>query len=114
MLDPANDNTWLIGTEISFRNQCEVIDVDDISPVTKVVLPIYDGARVIKGSDCYFIAFGEFMRRDNDTEVMTIKWADGSVTEVSYKCRLIESKIEAKETFELNGKKCSNPIVIVL
>lgn len=55
MLDPANDNTWLIGTEISFRNQ----------------------------------------------------------SEVTYKCRLIESELEAKETFELNGRKCSNPIVIV-
>ena len=48
MLDPANDNTWLIGTEISFRNQSEVIDENDISPVTKVVLPEYSGARIEK------------------------------------------------------------------
>jgi hypothetical protein len=113
MLDPANNNTWLIGTEISFRNCSEVIDENDISPVTKLVLPEYSGARIEKGSDCYFIAFGEFTRWDNDTELMTIKWPDGSISEVSYKCRLIESRLEAKETFKLNGLKCSNPIVIV-
>ena len=113
LLDPANDNTWLIGTEISFRNQSEVMDENDISPITKAVLPKYNGARVEKGADCYYIAFGEFGRKDNDTEVMTIKWPDGNISEVSYKCRLIASKIEAKETFHLNGRKCSNPIVIV-
>jgi hypothetical protein len=113
MLDPANNNIWLIGTEISFRNYSEVIDENDISPVTKDVLPEYSGARIEKGSDCYFIAFGEFMRWDNDTELMTIKWPDGSISEVSYQCRLIESKLEAKETFKLNGLKCSHPIVIV-
>ena len=113
MLDPANDNTWLIGTEISFRNYSEVMDKNDISPVTKAIMPIYEGARVEKGSDCFYIAFGEFHRRDNDTEQMTIKWPDGSISEVTYKCKLIESKLEAKETFYLNGKKCSNPIVIV-
>ena len=44
---------------------------------------------------------------------MTIKWPDGCISEVTYKCKLIESKLEVKESFELNGKKCSNPIVIV-
>ena len=52
-------------------------------------------------------------REDNDTEQMTIKWPDGCISEVTYKCKLIESKLEVKESFELNGKKCSNPIVIV-
>jgi hypothetical protein len=113
MLDPTNDNTWLIGTEISFRNYSEVMDENDISPVTKAILPEYGAARVEKGSDCYYIAFGEFHRMDNDKELMTIKWPDGSISEITYKCRLIESKIEVKETFELNGKKCSNPIIIV-
>ena len=113
LLDPANDNTWLIGTEMSFRNKSEVMDEDDISPITKTVFPMYDGARVVKWADCYFIAFGEFDRKDNDTEVMTIRWPDGNISKVSYKCRLIEIKREAKERFELNGKKCSNPIVIV-
>lgn len=113
MLDPANNNTWLIGTEISFRNYSEVMDKNDIFPVTKAIMPIYGGARVEKGSDCYYIAFGQFHREDNDTEQMTIKWPDGSISEVTYKCKLIESKLEVKESFELNGKKCSNPIVIV-
>ena len=76
-------------------------------------MPIYGGARVEKDSDCYYIAFGEFERRSNDIEQMTIKWPDGSISEVTYKCKLIESKLEVKESFELNGKKCSNPIVIV-
>ncbi len=113
MLDPANDNTWLIGTEISFRNYSEVMDESDISPVTKELLPMYEGARVEKGSDCHYIAFGEFGRRSNDTEQITIKWSNGSISEITYKCKLIESKIEVKESFELDGKKCSNPIVIV-
>ena len=113
MLDPANNNTWLIGTKISFRNYSEVIDKNDISPVTKVIMPIYGGARVEKGSDCYHIAFGEFRRENNDTEQMTIKWPDGSISEVTYKCKLNESKLKVKESFKLNGKKCSNPIVIV-
>jgi hypothetical protein len=113
MLDPANDNTWLLGTEISFRTYSEVMDENDIFPVTKEILPIYGGARIEKGSNCYYIAFGEFERRSNDIEQMTIKWPDGSISEVTYKCKLIESTIEAKESFELNGKKCSNPIIIV-
>ena len=113
MLDPANDNTWLIGTEISFRGESDVLDENDIAPVTKLILPIYDGARVEKGSDDYYIAFGEFQRMDNNTELMTIKWPDGDISEISYKCRLIPSKLEAKETFELNGKKCSDPILII-
>ena len=113
MLDPANDNTWLLGTEISFRTYSEVMDDNDIFPVTKEILPIYGGARIEKGSNCYYIAFGEFERRSNDIEQMTIKWPDGSISEVTYKCKLIESTIEAKESFELNGKKCSNPIIIV-
>ena len=74
---------------------------------------MYEGARVVKGSDNYYISFGEFSRTDNDTELLTIKWPDGNISEVTYKCRLIESELEAKETFELNGRKCSNPIVIV-
>ena len=113
MLDPANDNTWLLGTEISFRTYSEIMDENDIFPVTKEILPIYGGARIEKGSNCYYIAFGEFERRSNDIEQMTIKWPDGSISEVTYKCKLIESTIEAKESFELNGKKCSNPIIIV-
>ena len=113
MLDPNNGNTWLIGTEISFRDQSDVFDENDITPITKAILPIYDGARIEKGSDCFYIVFGEFHRKDNDTELITIKWPDDNVTEISYKCRLIPSKLEVKETFELNGKKCSNPIVIV-
>ena len=113
LLDPANDNTWLIGTEFSFRNQSYIMNENDISPITKAILPIYDGARVEKGANCYYIAFGEFHRKDNDSDVMTIKWPDDSISEVSYTCKLIESKIEAKETFQLNGRKCSNPIVIV-
>ena len=113
MLDPSNDNTWLIGTEISFRYATEVLDEDDISPFTKMILPIYDGARVETGPDSYYIAFGEFQRMNNDTELMTIKWPDGKTSTISYKCKLIPSKLEAKETFKLNDKVCSNPIVIV-
>ena len=49
MLDPANDNTWLIGTEISFRNYSEVMDKNDISPITKAIMPIYEGQNYTKG-----------------------------------------------------------------
>ena len=90
-----------------------MLDESDITPVPKMILPMYEGARIEKGLDCYYIAYGEFSRKDNDTELITITWPDGSISKITYKCRLIPSKLEAKETFKLNGKTCSNPIVIV-
>ena len=113
LLDPANDNTWLIGTHISFNGTSDTLEEGDIVPVTKAVAVIYDGVRLEKGEDYYYLAFGEFERTDYDNEVIAINWPDGTYDEITYKCRLNSVTVEAKEKFKLNGVKCSNPIVIV-
>ena len=113
LLDPANDNTWLIGTHISFNGTSDTLEEGDIVPVTKAVEVIYEGVRLEKGEDYYYLAFGEFRRTDYDNEVIAINWPDGTYDEITYKCRLNSITVDAKEKFKLNGVKCSNPIVIV-
>ena len=113
LLDPANDNTWLIGTHISFNGTSDTLEEGDIVPVTKAVAVIYEGVRLEKGEDYYYLAFGEFQRTDYDNEVIAINWPDGTYDEITYKCRLNGVTVEAKEKFKLNGVKCSNPIVII-
>ena len=61
LLDPANDNTWLLGTKIHYRGV--IIDIDETnisSPATKAIPATYQGFRLEKGSDYYYLAFGEF------------------------------------------------------
>ena len=113
LLDPANDNTWLIGTLISFNGTSDTLEEGDIVPVTKAVNVIYEGVRLEKDEDYYYLAFGEFRRTDYDNEVIAINWPDGTYDEITYKCRLNGVTVEAKEKFKLNGVKCSNPIVII-
>ena len=113
LLDPANDNTWLIGTHISFNGTSDTLEEGDIVPVTKAVEVIYEGVRLEKGEDYYYLAFGGFQRTDYDNEVIAINWPDGTYDEITYKCRLNGVTVEAKEKFKLNGVKCSNPIVII-
>lgn len=61
MLDPANDNTWLVGTTIHFRGITVDLDETGItSPVTKDMPVTYEGFRLEKGDSYYFLAFGEF------------------------------------------------------
>ena len=48
LLDPANDNTWLIGTHISFNGTSDTLEEGDIVPVTKAVAVIYEGVRLEK------------------------------------------------------------------
>ena len=98
LLDPANDNTWLIGTHISYNGTSDTLE---------------EGVRLEKGEDYYFLAFGEFKRTDYDNEVIAINWPDGTYDEITYKSRLNGVTVEAKEKFKLNGVKCSNPIVII-
>ena len=112
LLDPANDNTWLIGTHISFNGTSDTLEEGDIVPITKAVAVIYEGVRLEKGEDYYYLAFGEFQRTDYDNEVIAINWPDGTYDEITYKCRLNGVTVEAKEKFKLNGVKCSNPIVL--
>ncbi len=113
LLDPANDNTWLIGTKISFNGNLDEIGEEDLIPATKAVMPIYEGVRIEKGEGYYYIAFGEFGRREYDDEIVAINWPDGTYNEISYKCRLNSVTVKAKDKFKLDGVKCSSPILIV-
>ena len=115
LLDPANDNSWLIGTEISFNGKLETIDEQDIaSAMTRAVDVQYNGVRLQKGSERYHLSFGEFSgAKEYSNEVILIKWSDGSTNEITYKRRLNGVTVNAKEVFKLDGVKCTNPIVIV-
>ncbi len=114
LLDPANDNSWLIGTEISFNGKIETIDEEDLASImTRAVDVQYEGVRLQKSPKCYRLAFGEFSgAREYSNEVILIKWSDGSTNEITYKRRLNSVTVDAKEVFKLDGVKCSNPIVI--
>ena len=51
LLDPADDNSWLIGTKIHFRGITVDLDETGISPVTRDLPAEYRGFRLEKGSD---------------------------------------------------------------
>lgn len=115
LLDPANDNSWLAGTELSFRGITVELDETGIgSPATKVLPAIYEGFRLLKGTDCYYLAFGEFAGgTDYDDEEICIYWGDGAFNRITYSRKINNLTVAAKETIKLDGVKCSNPIVIV-
>ena len=62
LLDPANDNSWLLGTTITFRGIVVELDETNITvPETKEYGPVeYQGFRLEKMSDCWELVFGEF------------------------------------------------------
>ena len=112
--DPADDNSWLIGTKIHFRGITVDLDETGISPVTRALPAEYRGFRLEKGSDYYYLAFGEFEGgADLDEEDMMIQWPDGKVNVITYSRKLNRVKADAKQVFKLDGVECSNPIIIV-
>lgn len=114
LLDPADDNSWLIGTKIHFRGITVDLDETGISPVTRALPAEYRGFRLEKGSDYYYLAFGEFEGgADYDEEDMMIQWPDGKVNVITYSRKLNRVKADAKQVFKLDGVECSNPIIIV-
>ncbi|MGM9740043.1 MAG: hypothetical protein ACI3ZP_05510 [Candidatus Cryptobacteroides sp.] len=115
LLDPEKDNSWLIGTTISFRGIIVEIDEESIAyPRTKYLPAIYEGLRLEKGSDYYYLAFGEFDGGSNyDNENLYLNWPDGSHNVITYKRKIHQVRVRADEVFKLDGVKCSNPVVIV-
>ena len=92
-------------------------DIDETgisAPATKAYPATYQGFRLEKGSDYYYLAFGEFDGgSEYDEEDMMIQWPDGSTNVITYTRKLNNTTVSAKQTFKLDGVKCSNPIVIV-
>lgn len=115
LLDPANDNSWLIGTKIHYKGV--IIDIDETgisAPATKAYPATYQGFRLEKGSDYYYLAFGEFDGgSEYDEEDIMIQWPDGTINVITYTRKLNNTTVSAKQTFKLDGVKCDNPIVIV-
>lgn len=115
LLDPANDNTWLVGTTIHFRGITVDLDETGItSPVTKDMPVTYEGFRLEKGDGYYFLAFGEFEgATDYDNESFTICWPDNTWNTITYDRDINNRKGGAKEVWKLDGIKCTSPIIIV-
>ena len=114
LLDPENGNSWLSGTTIHFRGIVVDLDEDSISePETKALPPIYSGFRLEKGRDCYQLVFGEFDGGSNYDDTFQINWPDGKVSLIHYKRTINNMTINAKQKWTLDGKECSNPVVIV-
>ncbi|MBQ6709350.1 MAG: hypothetical protein IJN26_01465 [Bacteroidales bacterium] len=115
LLDPSNDNSWLIGTTIQFRGITVDLDETGISvPVTKDMPVVYEGFRLEKGSDYYYLAFGEFEgATDYDEESFVIYWPDKTYNVITYDRRINTRKGGAKEVWKLDGVKCTSPIIIV-
>lgn len=115
LLDPSNDNSWLIGTTIRFRGITVDLDETGITePVTKDMPVVYEGFRLEKGRDYYYLAFGEFEGATNyDKESFTIRWPDKTFNIITYDRKLNNRKVEAKEVWKLDGVRCSSPIIII-
>ena len=78
LLDPENDNTWLLGTTVWFRGIEVALEKKGISePVTKDYGIKYEGFRLEKGDNCYYLAFGQFEGATNYyDEHIIICWPD--------------------------------------
>ncbi|MBQ8048625.1 MAG: hypothetical protein IJV84_03640 [Bacteroidales bacterium] len=115
LLDPANDNTWLAGTTIHFRGITVDLDETGITvPETRDYPVTYEGFRLEKGKDYYYLAFGQFEgATDYDEESFTIYWSDNTYNVITYDRRINSRKGGAKEAWKLDGVKCSSPIIIV-
>ena len=120
LLDPSNDNSWLIGTTISFMDEKDTIDqacLDNIYQ-TKYYFPHYDGVRLMSSARVlpnWFLRFGEFDGADSyDDEKLTITWPDGKTNTITYtrKFNVFKTGV-SKQVYKLDGVKCSNPIKIV-
>ena len=118
LLDPANDNSWIIGTAFDFMGQEDIIDLECVENIyrTKYYLPHFNGITLQNDHlHGYVLKFGEFDGADSyDQEKLIINWPDGTSNTITYsrKFNLIHTDVR-KEEFKLDGKKCPNPIVIV-
>ena len=120
LLDPSNDNSWLLGTTISFMDKKDTLDqacLDNIHQ-TRAYLPYYDGVKLMSSTRVlpnWFLNFGEFDGADSyDNEKLTITWPDGKVNIITYTRKFNMFKTDvSKKVYKLDGVKCSNPIKIV-
>lgn len=120
MLDPSSDNSWVIGTTMEFKGKRDTVDQASLENIyqTRDYLPRFDGIRLVKGAQglpAYFLKFAEFDGSVSyDNEKLTITWPDGRTNIITYtrKFNALHTKV-SKETFKLDGAKCSNPIIIV-
>jgi hypothetical protein len=123
MLEPSNGNTWLLGTTFEFMGKKDTVDqacLDNICH-TRAYLPHFYGVSLMYRDPIYsshysglLLKFGEFDGADKyDDEKLTINWPDGTSNTITYsrKFNLTHTDV-SKEEFRLDGKKCSNPIVI--
>ena len=113
LLNPENDLSWLEGTTIKFQGTTTELTLTDGPQPTDVLVEFY-GFRLVKYEEDYVLSYGEFEgAAEYDNEEFTLTWPDGTVDRITYTRKLNSTKIEAKETWSLNGEKCSNPVVIV-
>ena len=115
LLDPANDNSWLLGTTITFRGIIVELDETNITvPETKEYGPVeYQGFRLEKMSDCWELVFGEFDGGDEYDDTIFISWPDKKYSVIDYSRKINSMSGNVKQTWTLNGKECNNPVVIV-
>lgn len=120
LLDPSNDNSWLLGTTISFMGKKDIIGQGCLDSTYKVkaYLPHFDGIKLMRSESAspnWFLKFAEFDGADSyDNEKMTLTWPDGKSNIVTYSRKFNQSHTEvAEEVYKLDGVKCSNPIKIV-
>lgn len=120
LLDPSNDNSWAIGTTMEFKGKRDTIDQASLDNIyqTRAYLPRFEGILLMKGGQglpAYFLKFAAFDGANSyDNEKLTIIWPDGRSNIITYtrKFNVLHTKV-SKETFSLDGTKCSNPITIV-
>lgn len=93
------------------------MDLDETgitSPLTRDMSVTYEGFRLEKGEDYYFLAFGQFEgATDYDEESFVIYWPDKTYNVITYDRRINTRKGGAKEVWKLDGVKCTSPIIIV-
>lgn len=120
MLDPANDNSWVIGTTMEFKGKRDTVvqaSLDNLYQ-TRDYLPHFHGIQLNRSDRTaphYSLTFSEFYGGDSyDNEKLTITWPDGKSNIVTYSRKFNESHTGLEEEiFKLDGTKCPNPITIV-
>lgn len=109
LLDPTSDRYIADRLTITYRGETY-----EIIPPTKYYMPHFSGLTLSLENGTYVLNFGEFAGEEDYDDDFILRWKDGREDVIHYKRRVNVSFISAWEEWTLNGKKCDNPVKIVM
>ena len=113
LLDPKSE--YFIGENVQavYDGQAYPMDMSYLTE-TKVYSPHMFGLRLMQDRllGYYHLQFGEFDGSESGDQTVTIVWPDGTSDTIYHK-RVMFTPLAISDTWHLNGKHTSSPIVIV-